>query len=420
MYGSSVNIANALTMNLPKDLGLVNMQQNIALTIFFVPYILFEIPSNLLMKRFRPHVWLSGCIGAFGIVMLAQGFVSSYSGLLTTRCFLGLAEAGVFPGSFYLISIWYKREESQQRFTLYWCSVLVASAFGGLLASAIAKMDGICGLSNWQWVFILEGIMTILISIAAFFLVSDFPEEAKWLTEEERRFVIARAGGNAKSQPITSRDVVAFFQDFKNIFGGIMYLTLVIPVYSFAYFTPTIIKTYGYSTVQTQLRTVPPVAAALVLCLITAYLSDRSRLRTPFIAFGLSLAIAGLAILITVHHAFSAKYAGICLISMGTFSAGAVIVCWYIMNLQGHTERSIGSAWMIGFGNAGGIVATFSFLAKDAPLYQTGYSICMGAMCVCAFAAFAYGVLAWRGNKRFKAGMAPETQPRKRVLLQIW
>ena len=93
-----VNIANALTLGLPKDLHLKGNQSNVALTIFFVPYVLFEIPSNILLKKFKPHVWLSGCILAFGIVMLCQGFVHNYSGLLATRFFLGLAEAGVFPG----------------------------------------------------------------------------------------------------------------------------------------------------------------------------------------------------------------------------------------------------------------------------------------------------------------------------------
>lgn len=124
------------------------------------------------------------------------------------------------------MSMWYKREESQQRFTIYFCSVIVASAFGGLLASAIAKMDGILGLANWRWVFILEGIATILVGIAAFFLVSDFPDDAKWLTEEEREFVIARAVGGNKKQPVTWGNIYYFFKDLKNILGGIMYLSI--------------------------------------------------------------------------------------------------------------------------------------------------------------------------------------------------
>ncbi|PQE16702.1 Major facilitator superfamily domain general substrate transporter protein [Rutstroemia sp. NJR-2017a BBW] len=410
-----VNISNALTMSLPKDLKLVGNQRNIALCIFFVPYILFEIPSNIFMKRFKPHVWLSGCILGFGIVMLAQGFgmriflvelsdyfliqilVKSYSGLLATRFFLGFCETGIFPGSFYLISIWYKREESLQRFTVYWCSVIVAGAFGGLLASAIQKMDGLRGLHNWQWIFILEGVLTILIGFSAFFLVTDFPEDAKWLTEEERKFVIDRVGGIEKDQTITGTDVLNFFKSLKNILGGVS-----VPVYSFAYFTPTIIRTYGYSVVQTQLRTVPPFAAGLGLCLIAAYVSDRLQLRWPFVTFGLILAIIGLAILMTIHHSFSAEYAGICLVAMGLFTAGITILCWFVMNLQGHVERAIGTAWMVGSGGCGGIIATFSFLATDAPFYHTGYSICIGAICIAAACSILYGVLAVYHNRTLR------------------
>lgn len=330
--------------------------------------------------------------------------------------------------------MWYKRKESQQRFTVYLSSIIMASAFGGLLASAIAKMNGIGGLANWRWLFILEGIATILIGIAAFYFVCDFPDDAKWLTEEERTFVIARTAGNKKAQPITLVDVQNFFMDPKSLLGGIMYLSmlavlllqhtfslasgmhetlkhaancsplaLAMPTYAFAYFTPTILNTYGFSTVQTQLLTVPPMACALTVCLMTAYLSDRICLRTPFIFPGLVVVIIGLAILVTIQNSFSVQYLGICLIAMGNFAAGASVLCWYIMNLHGHSGRSIGSAWMIGFGNGGAIIATFSFLASDAPRYHTGYSLCIGSACICIGSCAAYGVLVWRENKRLIA-----------------
>lgn len=215
-------------MNLPKELGLTGNQPNVALTIFFIPYVLFEVPSNMLMRYFKPHAWLSACILAFGIVMLAQGFVRSYSGLLATRFFLGLAEAGIFPGCFYLISFWYKREESQKRFTVFFCSATIATAFGGLLASAIANMDGVRGLSNWRWIFILEGMMTILIGIASIFLITDFPEDVRWLTPEEKEYIRLRArdgdeDGTAIGQRLKIRDVAWFFTDLKRILGAIMY-----------------------------------------------------------------------------------------------------------------------------------------------------------------------------------------------------
>lgn len=123
------NIANASVFGLQKDLGLKGYQYNNALTIFFVPYILFEIPSNILLKKLKPHVWLSGCAFLFGFVTICQGLVTNYSGLLATRFFLGVAETGMFPGSFYLIGMWYKRSEAQRRFSFFFSSTSLAGKY---------------------------------------------------------------------------------------------------------------------------------------------------------------------------------------------------------------------------------------------------------------------------------------------------
>ncbi|KAI0905023.1 putative allantoate permease [Ustulina deusta] len=392
------NISNALTLSLPQELHLTAEQPNIALAVFFIPYILFEIPSNVLMKRFTPRTWLSLCILGFGVVEIAQGFVKSYRGLLAARFFLGVFEAGIFPGSFYLISFWYKPEESQKRFAGYFCSVILASAFGGLLASAIAGLDGVRGMSNWRWIFILEGIVTILVGFAAFFFVADFPSDATWLSEAEKRFVLSKSQKHeiGSEERITRRDLAVFFKDPKNYFGAIMYFSVVVPVYSFAYFIPTIIKTLGFSVVQTQLHSVPPFAAALGLCILVAYLSDRTNLRLPYVLFSGVLTIAGLGILITTHGNFSAQYGGIFLVCLGAFTAAPIVICWYLMNLQGHKERSIGSGWMISFGNTGGILAPFTFLSSTAPYYRPGYSVCAAVAALGIVASICYAFLVRR------------------------
>lgn len=139
-----VNVANAKSFNLLQDLHINpkdpnGTQYNTLLVIFFVPYIILEIPSNIFLKRFSPRLWLSLCCLGFGLVTTLQGITQSYGGMLATRFFLGVFECGMFPGCFYLISMWYKRSEAQKRFSLFFSSTSLAGAFGGLLASAIGK-----------------------------------------------------------------------------------------------------------------------------------------------------------------------------------------------------------------------------------------------------------------------------------------
>ncbi|KAH8163909.1 hypothetical protein CIB48_g4356 [Xylaria polymorpha] len=399
---NDVNISYALTLGLPDELGLTGSQPNVALTIFFIPFIIFEIPSNLLLKRFRPRFWLSTCVLVFGVVTVGQGFVQNYSSLLATRFLLGLAEAGIFPGSFYLISFWYKQEEAQKRFTVYWSSTIVAGAFGGLLSSAISNLGGTRGLSSWRWVFILEGIVTVLVGVVALYSISDFPREANWLSESEREFLLKKTESDEPhTVPITSTDIKVFLSKATNWLGAIMYFSLLVSAYSVVYFVPSIVKDLGYNTLQTQLHSVPPFAAALGFTIVSAYLSDRLRLRSPFIFLALALLITGLAILLTVHgtNNFSAEYAAISLTTMGSIGIGGHVVCWYVMNLQGHAERSIGSAWMICFGGFGGIVATFAFLKQDSPYYHIGYSINLATASLCVVVHMGYGLLIWRQKK---------------------
>jgi len=399
-----VNIANARSFKLTTDLNLRNVEYNTALTIFFVPYVVFEIPSNVLLKRFSPRIWLSGCMFLFGVVSVCQGLVQNYSGLLATRFFLGLFEAGMFPGCFYLIGMWYKRSEAQRRYSFFFSSTTLAGAFGGLLASAIGKMEGIRGYNAWRWIFILEGILTAVVAIAFFFLIPSFPEDAAWLTEEEKVYVQARLradqGRSAAERKITLRDVGRVFKDFKVFLGGLMYFGMIVPAYGYAFFAPTIIATYHYSPVETQLHSVPPWASAFAFAMIIAFCSDFTRHRFLFTIIPICVSIAGFAILITVHHNTKLEYAALFLVTMGTYSAMPVIVCWFNMNLGGHHRRAVGTAWQVGFGNIGGIIATYAFLQTDAPYYKKGYSVCLSFLCLSAASCCAYAAAVTVQNRK--------------------
>ncbi|KAK5632138.1 hypothetical protein RRF57_007852 [Xylaria bambusicola] len=407
------NISDALTLGLPEELGLGTRQVSIMLAIFFVPYTICEIPANILMKRLNPHNWLSGCIVAFGLVTIGQGFVQSYEGLLVARFFLGIFEAGVFPGCFYLISFWYKRHEAQKRFTIYFSSVIVSNAFCGLLAGAIAKLDGYRGLSSWRWVFILEGTATIIIGFIAFFSITDFPMEADWVAPDERALILVKTNSDESHRVrITLKHMLDFLSKPIHWFGGMILnfiisiviadglLALGIPVYTIAFFVPIIVQSLGYGPVQTQLYSVPPHAAGLVFSIVLAYVSDKYRIRSLPIFVGLALMISGMALLTSLGDtsSFPTEYAALCLTTVGACGSGGIIICWWVMNLRGHVERSIGSGWIITLGSLGAIIATFTF-KRDVRFYHTGYTVGLSAAVLCAVVCALYGMLIWRQRK---------------------
>lgn len=159
------NIGNARLDTLEEDLGMskTSLQYNHALAIFFPFYVAVEVPSNMAMKRFRPSIWIPLLMVAWGLCTTLMGLVHNYTGLMVARAFLGVAEGGLFPGVTYLISLWYKRHECGLRMSIFFSAATAAGAFGGLLARGIMEMRGVAGLSGWQWIFILEGILTVLV-----------------------------------------------------------------------------------------------------------------------------------------------------------------------------------------------------------------------------------------------------------------
>ena len=179
-----------------------------------------------------------------------------------------------------------------------------------------------------------------------------------------------------------------------------MYFGLIVPAYGYAYFSPSLIKALGYGAIQTQLHSVPPWAAAFGFAMLTATLSDWSKHRFGFAVFSIMVCIAGFGILIAVHNNTPLQYAALFLVAMGAYTAMPITVCWANMNLGGHHRRSVGSAWQVGFGNIGGIIAVFAFLSKDAPRYTTGYSICIAFTALSVVACIVYGLGCWAANRQ--------------------
>lgn len=178
--------------------------------------------------------------------MATMGVTTNFSGLMAARWFLGLTEAGLFPGVGYFLSCWYRRSEFGVRMAIFFSAAAVAGSFGGLLAAAIANMDGVGGRPGWAWIFILEGIATVVIGIISFWAVHDFPDEAKFLSDDDRKRVIRRLALDQQSSAEHEEFKMGYFwaslKDWKTYLSAFIYAGCDAPLYAFSLFLPTIIK----------------------------------------------------------------------------------------------------------------------------------------------------------------------------------
>ena len=277
-----------------------------ALSVFFVSYSLLEPLTNVLIKLWGPRVFLTATIAAWGICMTSMGLCHNAAGLIAARFFLGVCEAGLFPGVNYYLSCWYKRSEFGKRAAIFFSAAATAGAFGGLLAAAIANMDGVGGKSGWAWIFILEGIVTVLIGIASWWMVQDFPDEARFLTSEEKALVHARLREDKQASAEHEDFHMSYFwasvKDWKTYAFAIVYMGCDGSLYAFSLFTPTIISAMGFEGTTANLLSVPPYAAAACLTIFIGFLADRTQQR-GLCNIGVSiLGIAGFAMLIGSQH----------------------------------------------------------------------------------------------------------------------
>ncbi|KAL1999602.1 hypothetical protein VTN02DRAFT_4287 [Thermoascus thermophilus] len=404
------NIGNAKIEGLTEELNLTGSQFNWCLTVFFFTYAAFEIPSNLLLKRFKPSIWLPSIMIAWGIVMTLMGIVKDYRGLLITRIFLGVTESGLFPGVTYYITTWYCRHEAQYRQALFFSAASIAGAFSGLLALGIAKMDGVGGYSGWRWIFILEGLATIVVAVGAYFVIYDFPDTASFLTEEERAWVIHRlryqgsdgARRVVEDEEFKWRYVKDALTDWQVYLALVMFWGIVCPLYGISLFLPSIIKELGYTSSTAQLLTVPMYVTAAAVSIVVAWYSDRVGQRSPFI-FGF-MCVIGVGFIICLADAGrdvpGVVYFGVFVAVVGMYPAVPGNITWLSNNLAGSYKRAAGMAFHIGAGNLAGAMASNFYREQDSPGYVLGHALELGFVAAGLIAVIALRVSYQRINKK--------------------
>lgn len=414
------NIGNARVAGLQKDLKMTNDQYSIALTITYVPYIVAELPSNLLLKAVGPDLMLPTMLTLWGIVTALQGIVTTYSGLLVCRFFLGLLEGGVFPGLVLYLSFFYPRQRLNWRITLFFSAASLSGAFSGLLAFGIMKMNGIGHKAGWEWIFILEGVFTLLFGITSYLLLPRSPEHAGFLSNREKAYIATQL----KQDGTTSKDEYADTFSWREVgkaftLPHVWMLSIVFfftgtTLYALAYFTPSIVQGLGYTAARAQLMTVPPFAVAFVLGVISAYISDRFHCRGLVSIFSSILSVIGFTMFLSSGKQ-SIQYASLFFSIPGSYIAAPTLSTWNANNTAPHTRRA--TAIAIGFimTNSGGILATWLLGSlSPAPRYFLGTRVLLSfSVLMAVVSAFNILYLSLENNRKAEIRQASSQEQEK-------
>ncbi|KAG8801309.1 hypothetical protein FRC18_007811, partial [Serendipita sp. 400] len=246
------NVGNAKVAGLATDLHLVGFQYNIGLSVFYIAYILVEVPSNLLLKRFGATLWLSTLVLCFGAICFSTAFIRNFGHFMVVRVLLGIAEGGMMPGIAYYLSTWYKRDELALRIGIFVSAASMSGAFGGLLATAFLsiKQISILPYGRWRNIFLIEGAITIALAGLGYLFLPRSPDKSGFLQERERVIAMERIrvenAGLVEEEKTESDLVFRAFFSMTNWICALCFLLTNISIQGMVLFMPSLIAGMGY------------------------------------------------------------------------------------------------------------------------------------------------------------------------------
>jgi MFS transporter, ACS family, tartrate transporter len=351
-YLDRINVGfAALTMN--KDLGLDPAMYGMAAGAFFWGYVLFEVPSNIILEKLGARLWIARIMVSWGIVSGLTAFSTGPYSFMAIRFLLGLAEAGLFPGFVLYFTYWFPdahRARINSGFTL---ALPIAVASGAPVSTALLGLDGLFGLRGWQVMFIFEAIPTVIIGIVAFFYLTDRPSVAGWLDAEEKSWLEQKIGGEQRQ--IHAHHGIGLLRSFfdpKVLLLSLNYIGIVTASLGLLLFLPQIIKQLGVSNMQVGWVTMIPYIFGAISMVVCGWISDRVgdrrwSLFTTCVISVIGLVFAGM----TVGTWWS--MVGIVLAAIGFYGTKGPFWSMPTMFLTGPAAAA-GIAWINSLGNLGG------------------------------------------------------------------
>ncbi|KAI8641695.1 major facilitator superfamily domain-containing protein [Parasitella parasitica] len=397
------NIGNATLAGLRTDLGMTSNELSTAISAFFITFIIFEIPSNVVLKNTNAAMWLSLTMLIWGITTLAIAFVKNFAGLLIARLILGAAQSGYSPGLMFLLSKAYTPQEFSMRVSILITMATLSGILSGPLAYAMTFLDGRHGLHDWQYLFIFEGTPTIALSIVSYFVLFDDIQKVKWLSTKQKELQLNRmiphqsACAGHDSISLKTFKIVLF--DWKTWAFSVVYLLNHINLTSITVFAPTLIDGFGFDHKTAQLLTAPPCVIGTIGILVGGYLAGRYNCRSPLLAIGSLIIAIGYTCLLLLKDKW-ALYSTLFFIPSGMGMQAAAAVGWSAINYHDLNVRAVAVALVFMVGNVGSIIAAYLFRAQDAPRYAFGMLFNLGTALVSGILSILTGYFLYRENCR--------------------
>ena len=368
----------ALTMN--HDLGFTPEIYGVGAGIFFWGYFLFEVPSNLIMEKVGARRWICRIMLTWGLVSMATAFVTGPYSFYAMRFVLGLAEAGLYPGVLLYFTYWFPASTRARIIALFCMGIPVSNLVGSPLSGWLLGIET-AGLHGWQWMYLLEGIPTVLLGFAVLIWMPDNPAKAAWLTPSEKESVLARLAQEPGAEVHGFGEMlkdwrvwVLIIPDFGIVFG----------IYALGLWMPTMVKAMGYTNLQTSFVVTVPYIVSLGVLWVFAASSDRTGMRVLHFCLSALLAAAGFAVA-AIGKNDAVIIIGFCLASSGVFSGLATY--WTVPPLfLGGTAAAGAFALINSFGNLSGFFgpAMMGWLRQATGNYKAGLWACVAVPVIAA------------------------------------
>jgi len=376
-YLDRVNVGfAALEMN--RDIGLSDAAYSIGAGLFFWGYALLEVPSNLILARVGARRWIARIMIGWGLVSMAMMFAQGPWSFAALRLLLGVAEAGFFPGMILYLTYWFPAAERAKAVAFFMTATAITGVIGGPLSGGLMELDGLLGLRGWQWLFVVEGLPAIFFGFITLAYLTDRPEEATWLADEERTWLCDRLAQERASLAHTHSFRAALKQPLIWLFCAI-YFCNNIGFYGLTFWLPRVVQNFsGFGTFMTTMVTALPYLCATIVMVLVAMHSDRTGERRWHVALASGTGALGLVLASQAHSPVSGLLA-LCLAASGIWSVMGPF--WTLPTaVLSSTAAAGGIAFINSVGNLGGFFGPFLI---GMVRQQTGsFSIALAALAV--------------------------------------